>query len=124
MLGKLLLTVAIIVLAFSAIRQRAAERRSGGADEGAAARRPDAGGLLRRPKLAQDFVCAAVEPAACLGRNGGRHEICDERMDDAHLRAIELHQRSASQLVEARQLLVPRNGAQRVQIAGPAEHCG
>jgi len=64
MLGKLLLTVAIIVLAFYAIRQRAAERRSGGADEGAAARRPDAGGLLRRPKLIQ--IAAALVVAIML----------------------------------------------------------
>jgi len=64
MLGKLLLTVAIIVLAFYAIRQRAAERRSGGAGEGAAARRPDPGGLLRRPKLIQ--IAAALVVAIML----------------------------------------------------------
>ena len=64
MLGKLLLTVAIIVLAFYAIRQRAAERRSGGAGEGAADRRLDAGGLLRRPKLIQ--IAAALVVAIML----------------------------------------------------------
>ena len=78
--------------------------------------------LLRRPELAQDFVREAVEPAACLGRNGGRHELCDERMDDAHLRAIELHERIARELIEAHQLRrSPKRRAAYVQIAGPAE---
>ena len=45
-------------------------------------------------------------------------------MDDAHPASIELHERVSGQLVEAVQLVVLRDAAQGVQVAGPAENRG
>ncbi|MCG6942003.1 MAG: hypothetical protein LJE69_12225 [Thiohalocapsa sp.] len=71
MLGKLLLTVAIIVLAFYAIRERAAEIRSGLRSDGAG-RRAQAAGRAAGPRSRRSLIqiAAALVVVVMLAGSG------------------------------------------------------